>query len=331
MSQVFFLPLLAFAFTSFGFQQTDQRATPSHEQQIGESVRHPTMTCTPQSPTVMSGDSIKIRAWLDGHSDRLRYVWTASAGTIKGQEAEAEWDFRGVSPGIYESSVTVAVNGASASCKLQVVVRERPMGGMHATAGRSLLVNETSEVKGYGLYSYLLFGQPPDDSSRDRYLGVLGAFLQEMDEIEKLEHLPFVERNQLNITYLPVDAAASSGVSPEWALAHYDYARARIMLAKLPGTHLSGPYIVSVLKPLGAAQSISGPYLFQDLSLVPPREKDLLIWWLREFQRQAGQERFWEEDTGRQLALKMRTIVAILATAVPEVRKGLDTAIAWIR
>jgi hypothetical protein len=258
-------------------------------------------------------------------------VWTATAGTIKGQDSEADWDFKGVSPGVYESTVTVVVNGGSRTCKLQVVVRERPMGGTHATAGRSLLVKGVPEAAGYGLYSYLLFGAPPDDSSRDRFLGVIDAYLREINEIEKLEQQPFVERTQLNITYLPVDAPASPGISAEWALAHYDYARARTMLAKLKGTHLSGPYIVSVLKPLGAAENISDHYLFQDLSMVPAAQKDLLCWWLREFQRQAAQQRFWEESTGQQLVLKLRTIVAILAIAVPEVRKGIDTTIAWVR
>ena len=53
--------------------------------------------------------------------------------------------------------------------------------------------------------------------------------------------------------------------------------------------------------------------------------------WVREFLNQAAQERFWEERTGQQLALKLRLTIGILGVGLPEVRKALDTWIAWVR
>jgi len=64
------------------------------------------------------------------------------------------------------------------------------------------------------------------------------------------------------------------------------------------------------------------------LSRIPTH---LVFLWAKEFFNQAAQERFWEESTARQLALKLRTTLAILAVGLPDVRKGLDDWIAWIR
>ena len=52
---------------------------------------------------------------------------------------------------------------------------------------------------------------------------------------------------------------------------------------------------------------------------------------MREFLNQAAQERFWEEKKGAQLAHRMRAAVGIMGAGLPEVRKSLDTWIAWVR
>lgn len=45
-------------------------------------------------------------------------------------------------------------------------------------SGRALLLPTSSEPKGYGLYSYLLFDTPPrDDLERERYLKALESYL----------------------------------------------------------------------------------------------------------------------------------------------------------
>ena len=117
--------------------------------------------------------------------------------------------------------------------------------------------------------------------------------------------------------------------SAEWVLDHYDYARARALLDLVPRTSREGPYIVSVLKPLGSGDSIS-QYLFQDFSAVPAGNSDLISWWVREFLNQAAQERFWEPRTAESLVLRLRTTLAILATGFPMVQEGLNSWITWI-
>ena len=117
-------------------------------------------------------------------------------------------------------------------------------------------------------------------------------------------------------------------IDAAWLLKHYDYARARVLLDALPGSRKEGIYLVSCLKPL--IGSSAPPYLVQDLSTVPTEPPDLISWWMREFLNQASQERFWQPRTVELLTLKLRTSIALLATGLPEVRKGVDTWIAWI-
>jgi hypothetical protein len=292
----------------------------------------PAVACSPDRPTVVSGDSITVRVWLESSPPGLRYDWTATGGNIKGRDAEAVWDFQGVTPGVYESTVTATdPRKDRVACTVQVIVREHSMGGSQRTTWRNFLIKGQREKPGYGLYSYLLFGSPPDDSSRDRYSIAVDVYLRQILEIVRLEDEPSVSLSELNVTHLPVTAQPPADVSVDWVLAHYDYATARLMLAKLPGTYMTGPYFISVLKPLLTSDTVSAHYLRQNLSTVPTVPKDLIYWWVREFQGQAAQERFWEERTGQQLALKLRTIVAAVAVAMPEVRKGLDTAITWVR
>ncbi len=60
------------------------------------------------------------------------------------------------------------------------------------------------------------------------------------------------------------------------------------------------------------------------------KDTDLAAWWIREFLNQAAQERFWEPKTADVLVLELRTTIAALASALPDVQKALDTWISWI-
>jgi hypothetical protein len=150
--------------------------------------------------------------------------------------------------------------------------------------------------------------------------------LELIPEIASLEE--FFPRGQLNITYLPLTAPPPVEASAEWVLEHYNYARARVLLRALPGVHRNGPYIVSVLQPLSGVGVLSGKYLYQDMSSVPP---DLVLLWVKEFLNQAAQERFWEEDTARQFVLKLRTNIGRAAKAWPHVQAAIVTLIFWRR
>jgi hypothetical protein len=192
--------------------------------------------------------------------------------------------------------------------------------------GTAFLLPEGAERAGYGLYSYLLLGAPPTDGTRDRYARAIASFLEMIPEIGRLEaHVP---RQSLNVAYIPIDQdPGAPPVTGNWVLAHYDHARARSLLRTLPGPLRAGPYIVSTLTPLSHERTAEGPRLFQDLSRVPPH---LVSTWVLEFLNQAAQERFWEERSGRALALRMRLAVGILGTGLPEVRKAVDDWVAWL-
>jgi hypothetical protein len=286
----------------------------------------PLIMCLPERPTVRTGEAIRLRVWVDG-GQHVQYLWSVSAGRLESQGAEEEWDFQGVEPGYYTATVRAGdPSGNSADCMLQVVVvhGEDHRGGV---AARSLLVRGNAEVEGFGLYSYVLLASPPSsDATRDRYLKTMESYLGLIQSVEALE--PDFEHNQLNVTYLPVNSRPAEVVSPQWLLDHYDYARALRLLRTLPGAHMGGPFIVSSLTPLGEITTLSGRYLYQDLSSVPPR---LVPLWVQVFINQAAQERFWEEPTAEKLVIRLRTTIGVLAGGLADVQDGLKTWIAWVR
>lgn len=198
--------------------------------------------------------------------------------------------------------------------------------GFPRLSGRAFLVGNEKEALGYGLYSYLLFGSRPAPQSQERYLEAIRAYLDLLEDIGRLEES--VPRTQLNVTYLPVNAVASPAPSPEVILAQYNYVRAQILLSKVPGHHLEGPYIVSFREPLSDVTALSREYLYQDLSTVPV---SLVRSWVKSFLIQAAKQEYWEPDTGEKVALKVRTEIEKLAEALPQVLESLKMWIVWVR
>jgi hypothetical protein len=286
------------------------------------------LACSADTPTVPLGGKVVLKAWGRSPGGRaLRYTWGATAGKIEGRGAEARWSLADLRPGTFAASVT-ATDGESTSseCLIRVMVRRdaEPRGFSRETA-RSLLSAGQSEMAGYGLYSYLLLGAPPSEASRERYLKAIEAYLALIPDVASLEE--YVPRGELNVFYLPVRGTPSSALTAQWALDNYDYARARSLLRGLPEPNRDGPYILAALKPVGGAGA-AGPYLFQNLSSVPPH---LAASWVKEFLNQAAQERVWEEKTAVQLAQRMRATVGIMGSGLPEVKKALDGWITWVR
>lgn len=286
------------------------------------------LTCSAQTPTVPLGGTVSLKAWSQAPAGRtLRYTWTATAGRIAGRGAEARWSLAELRPGTFAASVT-ATDGVSVSaeCLVRVTVRrDAQPRGMSRESGRFFLVAGQPETAGYGLYSYLLLGAPPSEATRERYLKAIDAYLSLIPDVVSLEE--YVPRGELNIFYMPVRGAPAPPVTAQWVADNYDYARARSVLRVLPGSNRDGPYILAAFKPLGGSSAAAGPYLFQDLSSVPPH---LAASWVREFLNQAAQERFWEAKKGAQLAQRMRATVGIMGAGLPEVRKSLDSWIAWV-
>jgi hypothetical protein len=286
------------------------------------------LACSADTPTVPLGGKVVLKAWGRSPGGRaLRYTWGATAGKIEGRGAEARWSLADLRPGTFAASVT-ATDGESTSseCLVRVTVRRdaEPRGFSRETA-RSLLSAGQSETAGYGLYSYLLLGAPPSEASRERYLKAIEAYLALIPDVASLEE--YVPRGELNVFYLPVRGTPPPALTAQWALDNYDYARARSLLRGLPEPNRDGPYILAALKPVGGAGA-AGPYLFQNLSSVPPH---LAASWVKEFLNQAAQERFWEEKTAVQLAQRMRATVGIMGSGLPEVKKALDGWITWVR
>jgi hypothetical protein len=288
------------------------------------------VACSADKPTVVSGETLRVRAWCALPAGQTaRYGWTATAGMIDGQASDAQWDFSGVQPGLYKATVTVRASVTRPTeCSVEVIVVEGARGVPTRETGRAFLEKGKKEASGYGLYSYLLLGAHPTDSTRDRYLKAIQAYLDVIDDITRLED--YISRPKLNITYLPIETVADTRPTPDWVVERYDYARARALLDLLPGTHREGPYLVSVLKPLDSAGNPTDHYLFQDLSTVPTEPKDLVSWWVREFLNQAAQVRFWQPRTAELLVLKLRTTIGVLAAGLPDVQNGMDSCLAWI-
>jgi hypothetical protein len=301
------------------------------------------VACSAETPSVALGGAVALRAWATAPpGPTLHYSWDAAAGQLEVRGDRARWDLGGLRSGTY--ATTVRVSGGApdpAECTVRVIVRPdaggrgglggvRPPPGPPAReTGSALLVSRAAEAEGYGLYSYLLLGAPPEPSARERYMKAIAAFWEMIPEIAGLEQ--YVERQALNVAYVPVRSAPPVAASADWILANYDYARARSLLRHLPGLVRDGPYIVSTLRPPGPAGTTalaSGQYLFQDLTAVPPA---LVASWVKEFLNQAAQERFWDERAGTRLVLRLRLTVGILGAGLPEVRKALDTWITWVR
>ncbi len=309
---------------------------------ISQSVFH--IACSPDKPMVFDGETVRVRVWTSPSTVKgLQYTWSATGGAIDAKGADADWRFAGTRPGTHLLTVQVRdTTDEVTECKVQVLVQttQQDRGVVHKT-GRSFLVSGRSETKGYGLYSYLLLDSRPDFETRKRYLRAIIEYLRFTDI--SLFETAGISRNKLNITYLPIDTRPETAILTklskkdlqeqdlipiaEWVLQHYDYVRAGILIDNLPGSRRNGPYIVSLRKPYDWENEVAPPYLYQDQSWVPPH---LVSEWINVFMNQAAQERYWDEDAGENMVLKLRTIIGVLAAGVPDVKRSLTDWIKWL-
>jgi hypothetical protein len=206
-------------------------------------------------------------------------------------------------------TVTVSVTPAAGATS-------RPMGLGHVT-GRHLLPTGTAEDPGFGLYSYLLFGESVSPSNRDRYLAILRQAIVGISSLaDILANRP--DLKQVNVLYIPVRSALTEEGQSEAALAGlildiYDFARARLLLASLDAQYQKGPYFVSRLTPILQGKEVGRPYLFQDLSRADPA---LASVWVQSFLRQAAQRSPWNERSVARFALNFRNQIQVLADSI---------------
>jgi len=291
------------------------------------------VSCSPDQPVAEIGSVMRVRAFASREQEQMqKYTWRVSVGTIQGSGSEAEWNLKGVPSGFSKATVTVTNAGARVGeCSMEVIVTEPERGNqpMLRETTRTFLSKGQKEEAGYGLYSYLLLGSPPGDANRARYLRAIEAYLDLILPLDDLQET--VDHKKLNITYLLIKGPVPTRPTSQWLLDNYDFGRARVLLDLIGGGHREGPYIISSLGPLSGVDALSTKYLFQDLSTVPTEPKDLVSWWIREFQNQAAQVRFWKPQSVEILALRIRTTISVLATGLPEVQKQVATWVAWVK
>ena len=213
------------------------------------------VVCRPDAPAVKLGAKVTLRAFTSARvapASEGKFRWEVSGGALEGRGATVTWQLPSTQPAPYTATVLVEGTGVASTCTLQVfTLGEGQLRGPTETRRRVSTGNQ--EHAGFHRYSYFLFGsKPSDELMRQRYLAALEAYVAILPVPEVL-----IPAAQLNVTILPVTAQPTGAAESraEWLLEHYDWERARLLLGKLTGDHLSGPYIVSSRQPL--QQSVS--------------------------------------------------------------------------
>jgi hypothetical protein len=201
----------------------------------------------------------------------------------------------------------------------------------HSEATFSVILAQEPELKGYGLYSYLLFGsEPADDAAREKYLAALIS-ISSLPPTREMRRT--FSREALNITYVPLTSGVEIKSRPTdrkaalAMLAAYNYPRARFLIDKVDPKLRGGPYIISVLKPLSSADQTPDRFLLQDLSSVTPR---VINSWVTIFQSEAANEDFWEPQTARRFAADLRSVIDTVAHQImPNMPPKIASWIGW--
>ena len=296
------------------------------------------LACSPDSPIVSRGQVV-LRAWTAPTvqpTDQL--MWSVSSGQIRSNTSDTQWDLRGQPPNAYTATVRLRISGkVVASCDVRVVVPVGEETRDPRIAARAFLAHGQDEAKGYGLYSYLLFGSPPSKVRQPLYLNAIIAYLELVGDVDTFGS--YLSPAATNITYVPTLKTPDSNVlavvlkrrqaseeAAQWVLDNYDYARAQLALRGVTGQYGEGPYFISSSTPLAGARSTGSAFLIQDLSNVRP---EFARAWVREFLNQTAQERYWESRTFPSLGLKLRHTLAHLARGFKETLGPLNTVITW--
>ena len=330
--------------------ESKQRPTASCSAQfsVKQPPRNPPTMALSANPTNVGHGEVVTLTALCNSPDNVPVTvgnWTATSGNISGTGNTAALATVGVPPGAITISVTCSDSrgmNASASTEVSVGAPPPPPPPTIVDTGRDFLLPGDVEKEGYGMYSYLLWWNMPVPDDRSRFINIISAFMLmpkiSMEEgsekfVNSVGQLTApastIPRPQLNVAYIPLNSMPIGTPSPEWILDHYDIARARILLAKLPRRYRSGPYIVSSLIRLSHGLPPDRHYLFQNLSSRAVTS-DLADAWVRQFQEQVQTQEYWQPNEIRTFVLSLRAKVADLASDIPQARAGIATWISWL-
>jgi hypothetical protein len=172
------------------------------------------LSCSPATPIVSLPGRVAVRAWTD-RSDALTFRWTATTGDIDRTGREVTWRIDRVSPETpvpFRATVRAdGPGGRSGTCTMDVWPPATGRGPAQREAARTLLTGGAAVPEGYGLYSYLVFGSLPTDSSRERYMAALDAWWSLLPDLVQLEK--YVGKAQLNAMFFPVAASPPATVT----------------------------------------------------------------------------------------------------------------------
>lgn len=202
----------------------------------------------------------------------------------------------------------------------------------HSEATFSTLLRKDPEERGYGLYSYLLFGSPPlDDDSREKYIAALQS-ISSLQPTSGMLNYGFTRQN-LNITYVPLTKAVvieSHPTDRATAIAllnAYNFQRARLLIDKVNSDLRGGPYIISVSTPLSLDSHTPDKFLFQDLSSATPK---VVQSWVLIFESESAKPNFWEPDQASRFVANLRSVVDVTAHQImPNMPSRIAELIGW--
>jgi hypothetical protein len=275
-----------------------------------------------------ANSATRLDAWRhDSQKADVPSSWRVPVGKVTSKSGSVLWQLGPVPPGVYEADLMV---GGSKACtfRIAVVSSKLELRDSKRQSGAGFLLAEESEPAGYGLYSYVLLASRPEAQNRARYQSVI-QFVLKFETVGALAK--YIPQQEINNTLIPLrtrlpqylalklaggEDADYASVS-DWVFENYDYARARSILRNVSGETFFGPYILSVSSPSHLDALDREKHLLQDFSTV---REDLIVHWIRHFQYQAQQVRFWDTNNLRSFQLQLRTGISHVAEAIKPVR-----------
>jgi hypothetical protein len=278
--------------------------------------------CSADRAIVPGGTTVTVTAYSDSEAPPRTGTFSSKNGVVREQPtAQTPWSFSAqwtlpLLRGSYEIIGTRTSRGAeSEQCRARVVVTGGNL-GPGVQSGHRFLTAPNVEQPGYGSYTYLLCAAPAAVPVRARCESAVKTIIDAVPDIAQYERL--FGKEKLNNVYLPTTSMPPAPDDAAAVLKLYNFALARTWLDMVNPTLRDGPYLVTVARPLNAKQRQE--MFLQTLDGVPP---SLVANWIAAYLRQLAQETAYGRGFEPSLALKMRTVLGVIAHAVPDLSAAL--------